>query len=409
MLLSPLPRSYYTVTVTTSPRSVIFQSVLHNSAETLSHAPLSSLGQRDSTIERAHYALILTTSREVGNNNITASVPSITLNTTTDEMPASTLPTSTTNASPFLLKIHDVETLAQSDGFTILRDHLSQTYAYDLCDAHTPAHLEDLDRWLIVRDVLHSLLVPVVELFDKACTVASQATHASKLEDLEYAFTSQARSAFVWLQCFLSSEKEREWCYTRGCPACVINHSLDSEFSIRLLYAACLLSDVHYPFTLEGPTLPSFIFFLDSLEQALEQDSLWDAAFYELMQPKAIATRNGIEELIHECLQLDLAMSAPSSPSNPSSPEASVPASPVLAPLGGTHIPGMKVKRSKMARRQLKMKLEEEQWKEEMLKKCCEQLESAHENMSLAVPTQSMDAVLKGQPVVAVSELSPSD
>jgi hypothetical protein len=261
-----------------------------------------------------------------------------------------------------------------------------------LCDEHSPAHVEDLARWLIVRDVLHALLVPVVELFDRACTVASHATRATKLEDLEYAFTGQARSAFVWLQCFLSSEKERDWCYTKGCPACVAEQSLDSEFSIRLLYAACLLSDVHYPFTLEGPTLPSFMFFLTSLERAVAEDPLYGDDFFELMQPKAENTVSGVEELMRQCLELDLAMSQPPTPSDPSSPDVSVPNSPMLGPLGGTP-DGMRVKRSKMARRQMKVKMEEQQWIDEMLRRC----------------TQSLDSVLKLEPKVDVSEVKPDD
>ena len=36
-----------------------------------------------------------------------------------------------TNASPFLLKAQDVEILAQSEGFNILREHLAETYAYE--------------------------------------------------------------------------------------------------------------------------------------------------------------------------------------------------------------------------------------------------------------------------------------
>lgn len=255
-----------------------------------------------------------------------------------------------------------------------------------------------------MRDVLHALLVPVVELFDKACGVASAATHATKLEDLEYAFTGSARSAFVWLQCFLSSEKERDWCYTRGCPACVVDHSLDSEFSIRLLHAACLLSDVHYPFTIEGPTLPSFMFFLESLEHAIEEDELYGPDFFELMQPKAVATRDGVEDLIHQCLELDVLLSQPTSP-DPSSPESSVPASPVVGPLGGT--PGMKVKRSKMARRQMRLQVEEEQWMEDMLRKCWDQLHPAVEAGLVPVSAQSLDAVLKAGPAVSVDEVIP--
>ena len=49
-----------------------------------------------------------------------------------DNMPATTEPTLSRNASPFLLKVQDVETLAQSDGFNILREHLAENYTYEL-------------------------------------------------------------------------------------------------------------------------------------------------------------------------------------------------------------------------------------------------------------------------------------
>ncbi|KAK3070258.1 hypothetical protein LTR53_010779 [Teratosphaeriaceae sp. CCFEE 6253] len=311
-------------------------------------------------------------------------------------------------SSPFLLRSHELELLAQSDGFGILREHLAEHYSYELCDKHSSSNTAPLDAWFPVRDLLHALLVPVVELFDKACAVATRATHAVKLEDLEFAFSGQARSAFVWLQCFLSSEKEREWCYTRGCPACVVNQSLDSEFSVRLLYAACLLSDVHYPFTLEGPTLPSFMFFLDSLERALQEDPLYGDSFFELMQPKAHATRNGIEELIHQCLEVDAVLSSPVSPSSePSSAEASAPTTPVLGALGDSRTPGMQVKRSKMARRQMRLQVEEEHWVEIMMERLAiEQSTSPELADRLSTPTNCLDAVLKTEAVVSVSEVA---
>ena len=277
-----------------------------------------------------------------------------------------------------------------------------------LCDEHTPAHLENLARWLIVRDVLHALLVPVVELFDKAVTLAAAATRASKVEELEYAFKGQGRSAFLWLQCFLSNEKEREWCYTRGCPACVVEHSLDSEFSVRLLFAACLLSDVHYPFTLEGPTLPSFVFFLDSLERALAEDPLYGSAFFDFTQPKAVVTRNGIEELIHQCIELDVILSQPHTPSNPESTTSTTPASPVLAPLGANPSAGragLKMKRSKMARRQMKLEVEHEQWMEEMLKRCWDQLQPDEEGGLMPVSIQALKE-LKLEPHVTINEVT---
>ena len=261
----------------------------------------------------------------------------------------------------------------------------------------------------MVRDVLHALLVPVVELFDKASSLAASATCATKAEHLEYAFSGPARSAFTWLQCFLAGGKEREWCYTRGCPVCVADHSLYSEFSIRLLFAACLLSDVHYPFTLEGPTLPSFTFFLDSLERALAGDPLYGKDFFDLTQPKAIATRNGIEDLIYQCIELDVIFSRPSSQSGASSSTSSGQAVPVpgqmcSGPMDGS--PVLKGRRSKLARRQMKLEIEEERWTEEKLKRCRDQLQPETERGRTLSQGKYLDAVLKVAPTVTIKEVN---
>lgn len=186
----------------------------------------------------------------------------------------------------------------------------------------------------------------------------------------------------------------------------MVDHALDSEFSIRLLFAACLLSDVHYPFTLEGPTLPSFRFFLDELEQALGEDELYGSEFFEQMQPKAVATRNGIEELIYQCIELDNVLSQPSSPSEGATPVVSMPPSPVLGAAGGQ---GMKVKRSRFAKRQMKLEVEEEAWMEEMLKRCWDQLQPEQKAGVVAVPARSLDAVLKEGTVVAEREVESDD
>ena len=51
--------------------------------------------------------------------------------TTEVNMPITTLTSQISNASPFLLKVQDVELLSQSDGFNILREHLAQHYRYE--------------------------------------------------------------------------------------------------------------------------------------------------------------------------------------------------------------------------------------------------------------------------------------
>lgn len=253
---------------------------------------------------------------------------------------------------------------------------------------------------MLVRDILHALLVPVVELFDKAVALAMDTTSATNVEDLEYAFAGQGRSAFLWLQCFLAADAERDWCYTTGCPGCVIEHSLDSEFCVRMLYAACLLSDVHYPFTLDGPKLPSFSFFLGSLENALAKDALYGEDFFERMQAKAAATRNGIEELIHQCIELELSLSQ--SQTAVSSPELENSMLQPLSPATSNGSGRVRVQRGYVARRQKSLQLEEEQWMTEMLKKCWIEMQSGEQGTS-ARPT--VDSKVVGETVVAVDEI----
>lgn len=45
-----------------------------------------------------------------------------------DKMPAATLLKTESNASPFKIHERDIEVLAQSEGFSILRDHLADHY-----------------------------------------------------------------------------------------------------------------------------------------------------------------------------------------------------------------------------------------------------------------------------------------
>jgi hypothetical protein len=67
----------------------------------------------------------------------------------------------------------------------------------------------------------------------------------------------------------------------------------------------------------------------------------------------------------------------------------------------------LKVKRGKMARRQMTLQIEEEKWMDEMLKRCWDQLQPAQQAGLMPVPTQSLDAVLKAEPSIAVKEVRP--
>lgn len=178
-----------------------------------------------------------------------------------------------------------------------------------------------------------------------------------------------------------------------------------------MLSAACLLSDVHYPFTLEGPRLPSFRFFLESLAQALAVDSRYGNDYFERMHPTVVATRNGIEDLIHQCVDLESALSLPSSPSDPvsgtTSAATSAQSSPVLGPLGATPSSegsAMKVKRGRGQNRKMSLQFEGERW-EDMLNRCWNQIQSAEESGVIQFPSGSLDDVLKEEPIVTISQV----
>jgi len=50
-------------------------------------------------------------------------------NINNEKMPAASLTKTMANSSPFLIEERDAEVLAQSEGFSILRDHLADHYS----------------------------------------------------------------------------------------------------------------------------------------------------------------------------------------------------------------------------------------------------------------------------------------
>lgn len=271
-----------------------------------------------------------------------------------------------------------------------------------LCDHHSSITAEDEPHLLLIRDVLHALLVPIVELFDKATWIAGLAEQAKQIEDSDHAYHGDGRCTFLWLQCFLA--RQREWCHTHGCPACVVEHALDSEFTIRLLYAACLLSDVHYPFTLEGPKLPSFMFFVECMRIATETDS---PGFFETVEPSAVQLRNGVEELIHQSLSLESSLSRPATPTVGS--VSGTPAhgtqllDPVESPLG------VKMVRNKPAPGHGRPQLDDNKWVEDMMKQTWDHVRLEDDMVLSSISMLSLNDILKTESVVAVQELAEAE
>jgi hypothetical protein len=189
------------------------------------------------------------------------------------------------------------------------------------------------------------MTMPVVQLYSSACNLASAALRCSqKYEDLELAFRGDARSAFIWLQCFI--HEEEDWCFTRGCPgmlrssykqhfkqypnhtivACTTLHSVSTESTIRATLAAALLSSDTAPDLGSNPfheaqsaepSLPDFSTILSAFEHALHNDAFWGPGHYSNILARSQRLTAGIRDLIVQCEILEgLVVSAPSSPTS---------------------------------------------------------------------------------------------
>ncbi|KAK4983139.1 hypothetical protein LTR50_007402 [Elasticomyces elasticus] len=278
---------------------------------------------------------------------------------------------------PLAVSEQDRAMLEDSTAFQILRHHLAQHCVYEYCDAHRASGTTHGETWTLNRDVLHALLVPIVELFNKANSLAECGTCSYQPEDREFAYTGEARGAFLWLQCFLADEAD--WCVTKGCPACVVSHALDTEFTIRLSFAACLLSDMHDGSDSGRLALPSFITFVEPLRCALTNDPFWGPGSFDHLERKASTLRHGILALMEQCSDLETLVASPTTPQYDDS----------TCPTASCHSPSYKryagapVKRSRFAKRQIKLMEEEEQWVQKMLSACSKMLAA---NSAVGIP-----------------------
>lgn len=250
--------------------------------------------------------------------------------------------------------------LGQSEGFNILRKHLSSTLSNDFCPDHKCSG-DDEKAWLVIRDILHALLAPVVALQDHAARVAEESLQTIREEALEYAFYGNARGAFVWLHSFLCSELA--WCLSTGCPGCVVSQAMDSESSLRLLTASCFLSGIEGAKDLGRPTLPSFEFFIRSIHGAMSDDDLWGSDYFDQVEPKAVKLQNAMQDLMYQCQTIELNMTPPESPAS------------VISMSFEPSVEGMPVRRSSFARKQAHMLREEALWLRSVVKNCWEGIE----------------------------------
>ena len=274
------------------------------------------------------------------------------------------------------------------------------TFQPSFCAQHSNCDPQIKATWMLHRDILHALTMPIVELFRRASGLAAAALCTQKSEDLELAFAGEARGAFVWLQCFLSEAED--WCGTRGCPgkllswrcllyaracanldhvACITIETLSTESHIRLTIAASLLSTASIsspnsspatsttssPASEELPpkpvgenslTLPPLPHILPALRDALDRDAFWGPTHWSYLFSRATQLSAGIQALITSCGDLDTLVSSPTLDKPATNRSVTVPG--LLFPLATEeNKKGGKLKKSKLAKRQLKMKNEE--------------------------------------------------
>ena len=275
------------------------------------------------------------------------------------------------------------------------------------CTAHSSLPSSVQSDLQTHRSILHSILLPLLQLRQQASHHAREILAESSRNcssDLELAFKGSARGAFSWLQCFIV--EEWDFCITSGCPACTVLKVLHAEPFIRIVIAGCRVSE-YLQDLLEhrspssaspcdcdedsgsdddrnsGPTLPIFTFFLSALRKAVEEDEFWGLHFYEDIEARALDLEDGIKDLIAQCCSICNPRSASSSRTQ--SPET-LPTARSTDPLGvprlvlspssnqnptsPTRVPAVRIKNSRLAKRQIKLQREEQEWMNKIIEAC---------------------------------------
>ncbi|KAL6705019.1 hypothetical protein ACN47E_007422 [Coniothyrium glycines] len=277
--------------------------------------------------------------------------------------------------SPLVIPREDIMAMNSSQSFSILRGYLAGHA--DFCDQHMRCDDEAKKTWLLHRDILHALIMPIVALYNRASALASAALCTNKPEDLELAFAGWPRSAFICLQCFLTEESD--WCHTRGCPACVVTATFSTDSHIRITAAASLLSTARIatPNTEDAAVvneraLPPLPHILPALQRAVMADPFWDGPdIWSYILSRATQLSAGIQALISECVNLESLVSSPTTASRPDQKRGLThPSVPFVGRGHAAEERGVKLRKSKLAKRQLRLKDEETELMRRVVLQC---------------------------------------
>lgn len=236
----------------------------------------------------------------------------------------------TTIASPFRLSYRDTDRLERNEAFAAMREHLRRqelgmqapryvwrgipvlgfrspltVHCRSFCSFHRQScsnHAQATFR--LHRDIIHTLLLPLVLLHHQASRTAASVLPDQKGLESERAFRGEARSAYAWLHCVLTEEHDSY--LTERCPACIVLHVLNSEPTIRFVAVACLLADHLQGLDMLNSKrrLPSFDFWFEALETAVREDPFWGDDFWPDIEYRACTLTDGVKQLVLQCLEL---------------------------------------------------------------------------------------------------------
>ncbi|KAJ8605932.1 hypothetical protein MRB53_041296 [Persea americana] len=234
-----------------------------------------------------------------------------------------------TASACLLLKHSHVETLAHSDGFHMLRQHLAHYYKFSTLRPNLS--LASNGSWSGTLSTpfwfpSSSCSIVHARLEQRQCTWWERSNSET---------SSLARPMQLSNGCNASCPRRRS---AHGVTPAVVLPVLSTTAShpkpqsnCSTLHVCLAMCTTHSPS--KGPSLPSFMFFVDHLARAVAKEEAFHENLLELTLPKALLMRDGVEELIHQTLELEIVQPHAATPglSTPgSSTGSSLPPSPII-------------------------------------------------------------------------------
>ncbi|KAA8646422.1 uncharacterized protein ATNIH1004_007852 [Aspergillus tanneri] len=205
--------------------------------------------------------------------------------------------------SPFRISRADRERLDRNEAFKAVREHLRRQEqgmdAPSFCSCHRHSCSdEEQEIFRLHRDIIHTIFLPLFLLHNQVSRLAANVLPSHRGAEPERAFRGEARSAYTWLDCIL--REEHDWYLTERCPACIVQHVLHSEPTIRFVAAwTCSMPKDAYL----TPTFGSRHWKQPSGRIRFGGDDFWPDIEY-----RACALTDGVKQLVLQCLELRTAL-----------------------------------------------------------------------------------------------------